>query len=206
LTLAISSSTNVFSAGIIDNDKVLCSVYFREKKVQDKILKVIDFIRSFVDDIDSLAVDIGPGGFTGLRIGLSVIKTISFVKKIPIYTAYSLDLIRANTISNKVISGIDANGRIFVRVYDSNVSDIFDIKVEDLVNMINEKKLDDYELIGDGFIKYDSYFKSLKINNIFYFPTIESFPKVWHGPYDYSILPYYGRKSQAEEKLWLFLV
>ncbi|HOJ50688.1 MAG TPA: tRNA (adenosine(37)-N6)-threonylcarbamoyltransferase complex dimerization subunit type 1 TsaB [Spirochaetota bacterium] len=201
MKLVLSSSTDIFCCGIIDNNSnILTSIYVKEKKIQDKILKIIDFIKVLGYEYDSIGIDVGPGGFTGLRIGFSVIKTISFIKKIPVYGAYSLDLIRYNTVSDRVVSGIDGNGRIFLRVYEKeNKSDIFDFTITEALKFIEDKKLYDYEFIGNAFLNYSKYFSNLRINDRFYYPTVDSFSKCLVGPYNYEILPYYGRKSQAEE-------
>lgn len=44
-------------------------------------------------DIDAYAVNIGPGSFTGIRIGINTIKSLSFVTGKPIYTFNSLETI-----------------------------------------------------------------------------------------------------------------
>lgn len=46
-----------------------------------------------LNDIDAFAIDRGPGSFTGLRIGFSLLKGFLAVKKRPCYGAFSLDMI-----------------------------------------------------------------------------------------------------------------
>ncbi|MBN2073263.1 MAG: tRNA (adenosine(37)-N6)-threonylcarbamoyltransferase complex dimerization subunit type 1 TsaB [Actinobacteria bacterium] len=45
-----------------------------------------------IDDIDCFGVNVGPGDFTGTRIGISVIKTFAMIRKRPAYGFNSLDL------------------------------------------------------------------------------------------------------------------
>ena len=54
------------------------------------IQEVLDEAKIQGRQLDVLAVDIGPGRFTGVRIGVNVIKTLSFIFKKPIYPLNSL--------------------------------------------------------------------------------------------------------------------
>lgn len=53
-----------------------------------------------IDDIDEIISIIGPGSFTGVRIGVVISKTLSYLKNIPIKTLTSLDL---KVFSNSIV-------------------------------------------------------------------------------------------------------
>ena len=59
-------------------------------------------------DIDGIAIGLGPGGFTSLRIGLSTAKCLAYGLNIPIYAATTLALIAANFDDSNVVTLIDA--------------------------------------------------------------------------------------------------
>ena len=87
--LAIETSSNIcgiayitkgICVGSIENDlskkhaEILPEYYLKLQKETDFVL----------DEIDAVAVSIGPGSFTGLRVGLSFAKGIAFSKGLPI--------------------------------------------------------------------------------------------------------------------------
>lgn len=43
-----------------------------------------------LDQVESLAVGLGPGSFTGIRVGINMVRALSFAKQIPVYGANSL--------------------------------------------------------------------------------------------------------------------
>ena len=61
-----------------------------------------------VDDFDFISSVIGPGSFTGIRIGLATVKGLLFGKEIPVKPITSFDTIAYNTKENKILCVIDA--------------------------------------------------------------------------------------------------
>src|SRR4051794_8853948 len=76
------------------------------------------------NDVDAFAVVSGPGSFTGLRVGLAVIKGLAEVLQKPITAVSTLEaLVRSPGInfpcSNRVIAGLDAGrGEIYSGTFD----------------------------------------------------------------------------------------
>ena len=72
-----------------------------------------------VCDVDIFGACIGPGSFTGLRIGLTTIKTFSFATGKPCFAVNNLRLNSYNNESGKVISIADAGNRVcYIARYD----------------------------------------------------------------------------------------
>ena len=73
-----------------------------------------------LQDIDYLATSIGPGSFTGIRIGIATIKAIAKVLEVPIFAVPSLDMLAytdKDDDANYAISIMDAkNNRIYYGV------------------------------------------------------------------------------------------
>jgi len=96
--LSIDTSTK-FLCVVIAKDGRLLSYYNRihERAHNQLLISVIDKLLKksslTVYDLDCLAVDTGPGSFTGIRIGLATVKGLSMVLKIPIVNIPSLDLL-----------------------------------------------------------------------------------------------------------------
>ena len=73
----------------------------------DKILKDNNIIPS---DLNKIAVCIGPGSFTGTRIGVTIAKTLAYTLNIDIVKLSSLDLVAINTNDN--VYSIMVKGKI----------------------------------------------------------------------------------------------
>ena len=76
-------------------------------------------------DLNKLAVCIGPGSFTGTRIGVTIAKTLAYSLNIPIVTLTSIDLIGLNINESSYVGVLENNGA-FVALYDKKIVD--DIK------------------------------------------------------------------------------
>ena len=89
IILSVETSSTICSTAIIENSKILsCVEEFcpREhiEKLPGFVKKAFDKSNKTVSNIDAIAVSIGPGSFTGLRIGLGFSKGMAFSRGLPI--------------------------------------------------------------------------------------------------------------------------
>jgi tRNA threonylcarbamoyladenosine biosynthesis protein TsaB len=87
--LGLETSTAVCSVGLFREKKAELELSLRESHIHsEKLLTLVqDVLRSgetTVEQLDAIAVSIGPGSFTGLRIGLSTAKGLSFALDKPV--------------------------------------------------------------------------------------------------------------------------
>ena len=87
--LAIETSSNICGISLIENGTFIDSVDEDKSKQHAEVLpqlykKLQNRTNFSLSNIDALAVSIGPGSFTGLRIGLSFTKGLAFSKNLPI--------------------------------------------------------------------------------------------------------------------------
>lgn len=99
--LYIESSTTVCSVAVSSNEKIIALKEINDGFKHAELLTV--FIESVLSDaqiktsnINYIALSIGPGSYTGLRIGASVAKGISYALNIPIVGIDSLTVIADN--------------------------------------------------------------------------------------------------------------
>jgi len=107
--LALETATTVASIAIIDKDKVLGEIFLNTRKNHSEVLmpmvdKLLKFINREITDMEAFAVAIGPGSFTGLRIGLATAKGMAQALKKPVIGVPTLDGLARNLI--------DVNGLI----------------------------------------------------------------------------------------------
>lgn len=228
--LAIDTSSKICSIAVLeDNDLII------EKHINDgtthsqKLMPMVDNIlkecNNNISDFDLFACSVGPGSFTGVRIGVSTVKAFSDVTNIPITSVSSLESLAYNTLNsnfkeNIVCSLIDAkNDNVYCGIFEKK-GDSF-IQLEDLyAKNINEvlEILDKYSsssilFVGDGAIyhKYSilqRFSKTTFVEKDLNEQTsisvgLAAYNKYKQGLYgdSNSISPLYLRKSQAERAL-----
>src|SRR4030066_1663165 len=94
--LALETATMAGSIAIVDDEELIAEVKLNINVAHsERLISSIDYLlnasRLSIKDIDAFAVSIGPGSFTGLRIGLSTIKGLSYAAKKPIVPVPTLD-------------------------------------------------------------------------------------------------------------------
>jgi tRNA threonylcarbamoyl adenosine modification protein YeaZ len=95
--LSIDSTTKKLTLNLSRNGKILSGVSDSKcLKHMEKIMTHIDYVvregRIGLDNIDVLGINAGPGDFTGTRIGVSIVKTLSWVLDRPAYGINALDV------------------------------------------------------------------------------------------------------------------
>ncbi len=88
--LALDTSTSSTSCALLEEDRVL---WQRLIPPPAKAGDVLPAALGDLEGIEALAVGLGPGSFTGLRVGLAAAKTLAFARRLPIAGASSLQAI-----------------------------------------------------------------------------------------------------------------
>lgn len=98
IILGIDSSTDYLALGLGDESKVISEkVHKTSREHASKILGLVDDLMTensmTINRIDGIAVAIGPGSFTGLRIGMAVAKGIAVSNNIPVVGISTFEVI-----------------------------------------------------------------------------------------------------------------
>lgn len=99
--LAIDTSTDYLSLAVLRDDKILARFHRRmHMRHSSMLVPMIETIlkkaRVRLNSIDCFAISIGPGSFTGLRIGVVTVKGLSFALNKPVVEVPTLDIIAHN--------------------------------------------------------------------------------------------------------------
>ena len=100
LILAIETATPAGSVALLEGQRLVASRYFdvgyqHSRRLCGEIEAVLKVADKEVGDLDGVAVSIGPGSFTGLRIGLSAAKGVCFAASLPLVTVPTLEALAA---------------------------------------------------------------------------------------------------------------
>lgn len=100
MLLAIDTSTRSVGLALFDGVEVWAesiweSCDYHTVELAPAVLDMLNRARVKAADLGAIAVAIGPGSFTGLRIGLALAKGIAFAQRIPLIGVPSLDIMAA---------------------------------------------------------------------------------------------------------------
>ena len=212
LILGIDTSTKICTCSIFDSENgVIAETSLSVKKnhsnivmpIIDNLFKISDLT---INDIDKIAVAIGPGSFTGVRIALGIAKGLAMALNKPLIAVNELDILEAiaSGNENEIIPLIDARKeRVYYKYQNSYVDDY-------LINLIsNFDKNKKYVFVGDGAINYKNILKDNLGENAIILPMYNSFPRASilcelainkEEANIYTLEPEYISKSRAEKK------
>jgi len=174
LILGIETATEQAGCAIGGHEGVLASTHCaRARSHAENLTPAIEFIcgqaRVELSEIGLVAVDIGPGLFTGLRVGVATAKAIAFALRVPMIGVSSLDLLAfpVRFSPRLIVTAIDARrGELYYAMYRQvpggvqRLSEQLVGSPDDLASELlatNEEVL----LVGDGAQRYAEVFEGL---------------------------------------------
>jgi tRNA threonylcarbamoyladenosine biosynthesis protein TsaB len=125
LILGIATSTQQVGCAIGGHEGVRASAHHcRGRRHAETLTPMIEFVTQqaevSLDELGAIAVDTGPGLFTGLRVGISTAKALAYALGLPMIGVPSLDLLAfpMRYSSRLIVAVIDARrGEVFHATY-----------------------------------------------------------------------------------------
>ena len=123
---------------------------------------VCDSAQVSLDQVSVVAVDLGPGLFTGLRVGIATAKAMAAALRVPVIGLSSLDLL-AHQVRHSprlIVPVIDGKrGEVFSATYrhvQGGVQRLSEPRVGTAADLANELRAgrDEALLVGDGALRY----------------------------------------------------
>lgn len=167
--LGVDTSTPIGSVALIDGDNVVAEhtldiVQAHSSRLMPAIDSVLKWGDITVDALDGCAVGIGPGSFTGIRIGVATIKSICYAVDKPIVGVSTLEAIAYNLRwSNSVICPLlDARrSETYGAIFEGNtkwqrLSEDLCLPIDAFLERIKKETAPDCTInfIGDGLTTY----------------------------------------------------
>ena len=136
--LAVESSSKTASAALLEDRELIAESSVRTDTHSAVLLPMIEDLlraaKTSVGDLGFLAATVGPGSFTGVRIGVSTVKGLAFAGHIPCVGVSTLEAMAANFagIEGLVVPVIDARrGTVFTALFRSGADGSFRRLTED---------------------------------------------------------------------------
>lgn len=217
--LVADTSSSVCATGVLDDDKLICENTLDNGKTHSEnfmplVKKTLEDAKLTLDDIEYMAVSVGPGSFTGIRIGIASCKAMAEVKKIKIIPVTSLEILAGNERGNcnVICSMIDArNDQVYCGIFNKDVN-LIEEYIADDINIVLEKlkKYDEILFVGNGAVLQKDIIESVLNDKKIKFSINNKQNAVSLGIIAYQkirnneiitvdeLMPMYLRKSQAE--------
>ena len=166
--LAIDSTTEILSISISEGSRILTEI--RDYKSRRHMVNIIDNLdKAFINagksvkDVDAFTINLGPGDFTGGRIGISIVKIFAMLSQKPVIGFNSLDVFSAGYFF-KNIGSIAEEEKKFTGIF---IIPLMDVRNNEIFFSIYEikKHKKDTEPIYEFDFKNDRYYLLKKYGN-----------------------------------------
>jgi len=220
--LGFDTTGDVCSAGILDDERIVSEVSLFDKNTHSvNLMPMIDtcltLAKMSISDLDAIAVNVGPGSFTGIRIGVCTAKGLALSLNIPCIAVNTLDALsyQALPFEGYICPLIDARRvESYFALYKNSkmsISQIWDYGADKLETFLKVLPNEPICFIGDGAENYRDVIENIvgeraifmsktdirqHVSGVLKAANVMAKNKTFISVYD--IAPYYHRVSQAE--------
>lgn len=227
--LAIDTSTSMAGIAVVDEQGILAEYLLKDMKTHSQKLvpmlqEVLKSLKLAPSDIDIYAAVTGPGSFTGLRIGVTTVKALTYALQKPAVGIPSLDAL-ANAVGcpedTIICPMMDArNNQVYTALYKfhngilENLTGYMGVHISELVRQL-EQKYDAARILftGDGVMLHKDFLKIELNTRCTFMPDFMlqqmaasaaqlAIPAAMRGETvdSMELTPFYLRPSQAERE------
>ncbi len=220
--LAMDTSSFAASVAVFDDNIILGEYVVRNQRKHSQNIMVmterlLDNLEMDISEIDVFATTVGPGSFTGLRIGISTIRAFAQAMNKPVAAVSTLEALAYNVseFSGIIVPMLDARrDEVFTAAYEFSNGKIKEVTqpcvmtIPEIIDMYSDKKV---MFTGDGALIHRD---ELKTSDNFCFAPVNmaetrasslvcaALDKTEKNELKHynAVLPIYLRKSQAERE------
>ena len=224
--LAFDSTAKAASVAVCEDEKCLALYTIDNGLTQSELLmpmaeNILKCLHLSFDDIELACASMGPGSFTGVRIGAALVKGIAFGRDIPCVSVSTIEALAKNAMPLKgiIVPVMDARrGQVYTAIFKSDGKNAIRMTKDDAISITSlAEMLKEYEgeaiyLVGDGYAVASRGLKAadttlcetppLLINENAYSIALVALEKFRCGEFvkDTEIAPIYLRMPQAERE------
>jgi len=179
MILGIETSVEHVGVALSDHRGVVASTTVAgDRRHAESLAPMISFLTAQAGvemaDLTAIAVDAGPGLFTGMRVGLATAHTMAWALEIPVVPVCSLDVLAMNAVVEGVIAddvpvaaALDARrGEVYWALYRFRDGGIEPMSIrapevcapEDVAIVLNERA-EQVTCVGSGFVRHSGIFE-----------------------------------------------
>jgi tRNA threonylcarbamoyladenosine biosynthesis protein TsaB len=219
--IGIETSGSIGSVAVCSGDTIAGRKTFGKnlnhgKEIVSSLKAIFDEIKWEPNDVDLIAVSIGPGSYTGLRIGITCAKTLAYGLGKPVIDVPTLDVLAENVKNDveNICPVIDAKRKkVYACIYARNdtekkrITDYLIISPRELLDILPKPVL----LFGDGVVTYKDVFsqkKAVIMSDKLGIADAVTVARLGLKRYEQGkrceinfLAPLYLRRSEAEERL-----
>lgn len=167
-TLIIDTATKYIYLSLVIDGQVKQTVY--QEGINNHSVTIIPKLNDILEkeglklnELNEIIVGIGPGSYTGVRIGVTVAKMIGYLNNTKVYEVSSLALIASASNAEYVIPYVDARrGNAFMSLF-KQTDGVLEYLVSDTLDNMEEFKEScdfNYDFISDGIPQIEKILKS----------------------------------------------
>ncbi len=225
--LGLDSATNVASVAVMGEQHLVAEAWLNTRKTHSqRLMPMLAQLLQEADltlaDLSGLAVAIGPGSFTGLRIGLATVKGLALVTGLPVVGIPTLDALALNAAGFPGIVCPILNARkqeVYGAVYAwregemERLTEYLAVSPEALAEIL-DAYCQPVTLLGDGVPIYRQVFHQRLGNRLVLLPLPQLLGRAAQVAYLglralqagrrddlHSLKPFYIRPSEAEVRM-----
>jgi tRNA threonylcarbamoyladenosine biosynthesis protein TsaB len=217
-TSGLIGSIAVCDGNTVVGKKTYGKNFSHGREIVSSLESIFNEIKWEPNDIDLIAVSIGPGSYTGLRIGVTCAKTLAYGLGKPVIDVPTLDVLVENVKDNNaktICPVIDAKRKsVYACIYDRSnnenrrTTDFLIISPDSLIDMLPDATL----IFGDGIAPYNDIFAQKEFTILsdekLGIADAANVARLGLDRYEQgmrceinSLVPLYLKKSEAEERL-----
>lgn len=149
------------------------------------------------DDIDTIFVAVGPGSFTGIRVGVTFAKVMAWALNKRLVPFSSLELLASTSNEKVIVPLIDARrDYVFAGIYDKDLNNLMEDRYILLSDLLEELK----KYNNPSFVSPDNLNLPTIIPNVDIIKVVNKHIND-EGVNPHTLNPNYLKKTEAEEKL-----
>lgn len=230
--LSIDTSSKICSVSVLEDTDLIIEKHIENElthsqKLMPLVDEVLKIVKLTLEDFDLFSCSVGPGSFTGVRIGVSTIKAFCDVTNIKTASVSSLENLAYNTLESNykddaslVLSIIDAkNDNVYYGLFQrkndnfTSVEELDAKNIDEMIETLKKYHSSPILFVGDGAEKHQYHLLKHFSKATFVEDRLNKQTSVSVGKAGYChylngdigdsnfITPLYLRKSQAERAL-----